>query len=528
MFRKMYITICIIGMIVMMTSLVTALDLDSPSKDFGVAIENVIENIFYTNNTNSSNFWDDLDTPADITDFVRRDGTLDLTGDWNVDHFAINNLSQVLVEATTPIYYADGYNGVPSFIGRRSSSGTLGTQTSTSTGDVLAKFEGQGVVANLLPVFSGKMEIVQSGVDAFAPAKFIWSVEKGGGVTQMIAWLQNNGDLDVVGHLNGTDLYTNGTVGDLTNRYTWAELNLSVDYGNSTIARIGNCATGQVVQNTTTGGVECVNVTMDYGNPFDQELNTTSNVTFHNLTVNDISTSTVSSDLIPISDNAYDLGDSSPTLRWNDLFMGGLIYFDSIGATKLGLSGGDMKLASNVNFNYENKVYLTQAGDVNITTGKICDGTDCFSLTELNYTASNRSSVYAYRTTDQSVATSTTTTIIFTAEDFDVQGEYNTGTGKFTANEEGIYIASYSLSWENTNANKWYIDFFNSDGGTCRGQNRFRSSVAHTIVPKTQTAICQLDAGDTIYVQVWQDSGGNEIINTYNQREVGFYVAKVT
>jgi hypothetical protein len=51
---------------------------------------------------------------------------------------------------------------------------------------------------------------------------------------------------------------------------------------NGTYAGTGNCPAGQVVQNTTTGGVQCV-VMSSGGNPFNQVLNTTSNVTFNNI-----------------------------------------------------------------------------------------------------------------------------------------------------------------------------------------------------------------------------------------------------
>lgn len=54
---------------------------------------------------------------------------------------------------------------------------------------------------------------------------------------------------------------------------------------NSTIARIGNCPEGYVVQNTTTSGVECIEMSAEGGNPFDQSLNTTDNVTFNSINV---------------------------------------------------------------------------------------------------------------------------------------------------------------------------------------------------------------------------------------------------
>jgi hypothetical protein len=55
---------------------------------------------------------------------------------------------------------------------------------------------------------------------------------------------------------------------------------------NSTLARIGNCPSGQVVMNTTTSGVQCIAMSSgsSSGNPFDQSLNTTDNVIFNRAT----------------------------------------------------------------------------------------------------------------------------------------------------------------------------------------------------------------------------------------------------
>jgi len=54
---------------------------------------------------------------------------------------------------------------------------------------------------------------------------------------------------------------------------------------NVTIARIGNCTAGQVVVNITNSGVQCITPSSSITNIFDQVLNTTSNVSFNNLTL---------------------------------------------------------------------------------------------------------------------------------------------------------------------------------------------------------------------------------------------------
>ena len=65
-------------------------------------------------------------------------------------------------------------------------------------------------------------------------------------------------------------------------------LNVQNLLGNSTIARVGNCSAGQIVQNITQNGVQCITDQTGVGgggNPFDQVLNTTNNANFTNLVV---------------------------------------------------------------------------------------------------------------------------------------------------------------------------------------------------------------------------------------------------
>jgi len=45
----------------------------------------------------------------------------------------------------------------------------------------------------------------------------------------------------------------------------------------------GNCPAGEIVMNTTNSGVQCVAMSSGGGNPFDQSLNTTSNVSFNSI-----------------------------------------------------------------------------------------------------------------------------------------------------------------------------------------------------------------------------------------------------
>ena len=81
------------------------------------------------------------------------------------------------------------------------------------------------------------------------------------------------------------------------NSYTDSRLNLINTTANiqnlldnSSISRNGNCPAGYIVQNTTSSGVQCIldQTSAGTGNPFNQVLNTTSNVTFYNLSLTNL------------------------------------------------------------------------------------------------------------------------------------------------------------------------------------------------------------------------------------------------
>ncbi|VVB82776.1 Uncharacterised protein [uncultured archaeon] len=88
------------------------------------------------------------------------------------------------------------------------------------------------------------------------------------------------------------NISTNWTIG--ANTYTNSKINLINSTANiqnlidnSSISRNGNCPSGYIVQNTTSLGVQCIadqSTSGAAGNPFNQVLNTTSGVTFGNVT----------------------------------------------------------------------------------------------------------------------------------------------------------------------------------------------------------------------------------------------------
>lgn len=71
---------------------------------------------------------------------------------------------------------------------------------------------------------------------------------------------------------------------------------------NASIVYEGDCSAGQVVMNLTHGGPECVTMSVGGGNPFDQELNTTDDVLFGSLSINNAT----STGYLNINDTNFD------------------------------------------------------------------------------------------------------------------------------------------------------------------------------------------------------------------------------
>ena len=131
-----------------------------------------------------------------------------------------------------------------------------------------------------------------------------------------------------------------------------------------------------------------------------------------------------------------------------------------------------------------------------------------------SYVLVNRNST----TGDQVIAHNTWTTVIFDEEIVDTLGEYNTTTGIFTAKDDGVYQVSAWIVWANTNATKQYRIAIITPTNTY--PPIWVSTANESYHPSHLSMSVKLTAGQTIYIQAYQDSGGNESltapIDTWN------------
>jgi len=148
-------------------------------------------------------------------------------------------------------------------------------------------------------------------------------------------------------------------------------------------------------------------------------------------------------------------------------------------------------------------------GDVILSPGAV-DGLIAYSDGAID--TSLQSASRAYRDTVQAIPDATETTVVFTTEEYDTQGEYSTSTGRFTAERDGIYSVKAQVHFV---SNAWvaneyiYLRLYkNTTAYTYLDKWKCQANVTTTIGVTGATDI-ELSAGDYIRVAVYQGSGGN-------------------
>jgi hypothetical protein len=125
-----------------------------------------------------------------------------------------------------------------------------------------------------------------------------------------------------------------------------------------------------------------------------------------------------------------------------------------------------------------------------------------------------KSFVSAGRTTNQTIATGTDTTVVFNSSVVDRMAEFDTGTGIFTAKKPGDYRISATVYWATAVAASIQIIKNSSSVALCE----FPSMASNFI-----SGFANLARGDTIKIVVNQGSGSNKDLyggTIYNHLEI--------
>jgi hypothetical protein len=119
--------------------------------------------------------------------------------------------------------------------------------------------------------------------------------------------------------------------------------------------------------------------------------------------------------------------------------------------------------------------------------------------------------VHVYGAGNQTISNITVTTVIFDTEIEDSLGEYSTSTGIFTAKDAGVYNVGATIIWLNTNAEKAYYTYLYSSAWA-KPMYFMDYPGEKAVFTQTISANVKLAAGQTIYIRVYQDSGGDETL----------------
>ncbi|NBV56820.1 MAG: hypothetical protein EBR72_03300 [Bacteroidetes bacterium] len=121
--------------------------------------------------------------------------------------------------------------------------------------------------------------------------------------------------------------------------------------------------------------------------------------------------------------------------------------------------------------------------------------------------------VRAVRTSNQTISSSTNTTVTFSSEDYDMNNTFNPSTGIFTPPQAGYYVIKASVNWSNTNTTSGErrvrlckngslsVVYQNSEDGS----GSMHSSI-HTVIYSYGT--------DDYSIMAWQGTGGNSSISS--------------
>lgn len=224
--------------------------------------------------------------------------------------------------------------------------------------------------------------------------------------------------------------------------------------------------------------------------------------------------------LAPTTDNDIDLGDA--THRFKDIYAtGATIYL-----------GASTNNETQISHTADGLVIDDTEQDHDILV-KINDGGTTRTAIQINgdegsVTMPRQSFVHAYMSEGgaQTIAHTTTTTVIFDTEVTDVLGEYDTTTGIFTAKDDGVYNVATTVGWEAGTAGSYVTTITANTIGIVRAQFNGPTTIGRLSQPISATV--KISAGQTIYISVVQTSGGNEILQTFTQGITALTITKVS
>lgn len=211
--------------------------------------------------------------------------------------------------------------------------------------------------------------------------------------------------------------------------------------------------------------------------------------------------------LAPTTDNDIDLGDA--THRFKDIYAtGATIYLGASTNNETQIS----HVAAGMNiYNTEQDHDITidiNDGGTQRTAIQIHGDSGAISMPR-------QSCVSVVKNGNQTIANNGYAIVTTWTEYIDTLGEFNNTTGVFTAIESGNYLVAGQVTWDAGNAGVHYLTqvYVNGNAKARSWENLSANTPQFT---NSFSIILPVTAGETIDIRVYQNSGGNEVVDGGN------------
>jgi hypothetical protein len=171
---------------------------------------------------------------------------------------------------------------------------------------------------------------------------------------------------------------------------------------------------------------------------------------------------------------------------------------------------------------------LNDIGDVEVPSpadGDILYFDQATGLWKCKAGLAKQSACRAYMSANQTIATATWTKVNLDTESFDIQGEFNTSTYRFTAKKAGIYLVSALLVFLNPVDQQWVIIDVRKNG-VSTGQACMPASGTKN-VGVTLSNILSLAVDDYLELYAYQDAGVDKTIRGTREDTTFMAVVKI-
>ena len=126
-------------------------------------------------------------------------------------------------------------------------------------------------------------------------------------------------------------------------------------------------------------------------------------------------------------------------------------------------------------------------------------------------------------TSNQSIASAGTTTVVFNAESYDTATAFNTTTGVFTAPSAGKYLLIANLTFANINSGSISVDIYNGSTNLATYQESTSPTGTFSISLSTVASVA---ASDTLSVRVTASDGAYDVV--LGEAQTFFSISKLS